>query len=135
VRDSLQLPAGEYAFMEWFCDDLNCDCRRVLLEVIVRGQPGKSAAHIAFGWEPRAFYEKWSVAPREFAREMARQTTEAALDPGTAQSPLAPHLLETFREMIASDPDYVARLKRHYNLFRKTLKVRSSHETQPRQNR
>jgi hypothetical protein len=122
------LPAGEYAFMEFYCDDLNCDCRRTLIEVWSRPQNGQVVAHINFGWERRSFYEKWSVASREAARKMARETTEAALDPIHPQAPYAPHLLRVFRQMIQMDPEYVARLKRHYDLFRKTLADAASAE-------
>ena len=32
------LPADEYLYMEFYCEDLNCDCRRVFLQVIAKGQ-------------------------------------------------------------------------------------------------
>jgi hypothetical protein len=32
------LPADEYAYLEFYCDDLKCDCRRVFLQVIAKGQ-------------------------------------------------------------------------------------------------
>jgi hypothetical protein len=119
-----QLAGEEFAFIEWYCDEMHCDCRRVILEVIARSRPDKPVAHIAFGWERRAFYERCSAAPRDIARTMARETTEGALDPMNAQSPLALMILDLFRQMIAVDPDYPARLKRHYDLFRKTLKAK-----------
>lgn len=53
---------------------------------------------------------------------MARETTAATLDRSNPQSRLATGLLELFREMMVMDPEYVVRLKRHYDLFRKTLK-------------
>jgi hypothetical protein len=121
VGASPGLPAGEYAFVELFCDEPGCDCRRVLLQVWSRARAGEPVAHIAFGWEERAFYEKWSVMPRDLARKMARETTEGALDPLNPQSQCAPALLRVFREMIALDGEYAGRLKRHYDLFRQTL--------------
>jgi hypothetical protein len=35
------LPADEYVYLEFYCEDRECDCRRVFLQVISRGQPGK----------------------------------------------------------------------------------------------
>ena len=31
---NVSLPADEYVYLEYYCDDLECDCRRVFLEVI-----------------------------------------------------------------------------------------------------
>ncbi len=42
-------PADEYAYLEFYCEDLQCDCRRAFLQVISRGQPGKIFASINFG--------------------------------------------------------------------------------------
>lgn len=30
------LPAGEYAYAEFYCKNLNCGCRRVFLQVVAR---------------------------------------------------------------------------------------------------
>ena len=32
-ENASRLPAGRYIFMECYCDDPECDCRRVLLRV------------------------------------------------------------------------------------------------------
>src|ERR1017187_7310783 len=52
------LPADEYIFLEFYCDDLDCDCRRVFLQVIAKGQPGNVFASIGYGWEKESFYRK-----------------------------------------------------------------------------
>ena len=52
------LPADEYIYLEFYCDDLKCDCRRVFLQVIAKGQPGKVFASISYGWEKESFYRK-----------------------------------------------------------------------------
>ena len=31
------LPADEYIYLEFYCEDLDCDCRRVFLQVIAKG--------------------------------------------------------------------------------------------------
>ena len=43
------LPADAYLYLEYYCDDLDCDCRRVFLEVIAKGQPGKVFASTVAG--------------------------------------------------------------------------------------
>ena len=45
-----------------------------------------------------------------------------ALNRMSRQSPLAPALLETVAEMVLTDEAYIARLERHYRLFKKALK-------------
>ena len=110
------LPADEYAYLEFYCDDLNCDCRRVFLQVVAKGQPGKVFASIAYGWEKESFYRKrmpWD--PDE-----ARGTVRGELDPLNEQSEFAEDFLDLFRRVVLDEP-YRLRLRRHYKLFREEL--------------
>src|SRR5439155_4036687 len=52
------LSAGEYAFVEFYCEDLDCDCRRVFIEVIARHQQDQVLASINYGWDEESFYRK-----------------------------------------------------------------------------
>lgn len=52
------LPPGSYSFLEMFCDEPKCDCRRVFLYV-VSSRGVDPEAVIAWGWESRGFYAKW----------------------------------------------------------------------------
>ena len=77
-------------------------------------------ASINFGWEDEEYYrQKMPYMP-----EAAREITDASLDPINAQSPEAPELLSLFQEVVLADPAYKARLKRHYELFRRSLRKR-----------
>lgn len=40
VTPVMALEPDEYAFVEFYCDDLACDCRRVHLQVIDPQSPG-----------------------------------------------------------------------------------------------
>jgi len=87
------LPADEYIYLEFYCEDLNCDCRRVFLQVISKGQPGKVFASIGYGWEKESFYRKrmpWD--PDE-----AKGTVRGELDPLNEQSEFAEDFLELFQ--------------------------------------
>jgi hypothetical protein len=110
------LPVGEYSFFELYCEDPGCDCRRVLLQVLTPQAPETPLATINYGWESAAFYTRWMHGDAQAGREI----TEACLDPLNAQSEYADHLLDMFREMMMTDPDYVARLGRHYEMFKAT---------------
>ncbi len=110
------VPAGEYAFMELYCADPGCDCRRVIIQVVSREDPEAALAIIVFGWEKAAFYQKRMPWDSNAGREI----TSGTLDPLNRQSKHAPALLHLFRTVVADAP-YRLRLKRHYEAFRKSL--------------
>lgn len=97
------IPAATYAFVAFFCPDPKCDCRRVLLAVFDENRPSQSLASISFGFD--------------------RDADDAGpfLDPLNRQAPYAEDLLELAETYLFSDPQYVARLERHYNLFKEAV--------------
>jgi len=110
----LGLPTGEYGFIEMYCDERGCDCRRVLFQVISRRQE-KVEAVIAWGWEDVDFYAKW------FKYGDAADAAELkgpVLNLGSAATELAPALLELVRNVLLKDPEYVERIKGHYKMFK-----------------
>ena len=115
------LPADEYLYLEFYCDDLECDCRRVFLQVIAKGQPGKVFASISYGWEKESFYQKrmpWDP-------DDAKETIRGELDPLNEQSEFARDFLDLFRRVVLDEP-YRLRLRRHYQLFREELARRQA---------
>ena len=114
------LPIGQYAFVELYCDEDGCDCRRVLLEVTTRQAPNTPLAIINYGWESVAFYTRWMHGDKQAGRDIAN----AVLDPLNPQSKYADHLLDMFRSDLMTKPDYVARLARHYEMFKQDLRQR-----------
>jgi hypothetical protein len=110
------LLADEYPYLEFYCDDLECDCRRVFLQVIAKGQPGKVFASISYGWEKESFYRKrmpWN-------QDDAKGTVRGELDPLNEQSEFAQDFLDMFQRVVLDEP-YRLRLRRHYQLFREEL--------------
>lgn len=110
VRNHKELPNGEFYFTESYCNDLNCDCRRVFINVI---HNEKIVATIGYGWEDVKFYEEW-VGEKELAQEMCGTRLEVN---GPCDK-LAKKLLKIFEEEILKDQNYIERLKRHYELFK-----------------
>ena len=108
------LPIGEYDFLELYCDDPGCDCRRVLVQVTTPQAPRTALATINFGWESAEFYAHKLHGDKQAGREI----TEASLDPLHPQSEYAEYLLDYFRARLATDPAYVANLARHYAMFK-----------------
>lgn len=115
TNSSGALPADEYGFMEFYCDDAKCDCRRAFIQVLSRSRQGKVLASINVGWERLEFYRR----RMPYMPEAAQEIVSGSLDPINEQSELAPALLEVFRNTVAT-ADYRARLKSHYELFRRT---------------
>ena len=109
------LPDGEYGFMELYCDEPNCDCRRVTMTVITPEYGwDKIYATISYGWETADFYRRW------FPGGDPVEMQGPELNPLGPQSERAEALLDLFRMLIES-PDYVERLKRHYAMFRESV--------------
>ena len=118
------LPLGEYSFIEMFCDEPGCDCRRVFF--IVMSSFGKRPETvIAYGWESREFYANWSSMSTP---EMIDELQGPVLNLGSPHSDLAPGILAMAEEMLLSDDSYVDRLKRHYKMFRDKIDGKPSVE-------
>jgi hypothetical protein len=114
------LPADEYGLLELYCNDDNCDCRRVMFDVLSRKQ-NKSVAVIAYGWEEASFYQRWFGGEDSPASRIAvNEMTGLNLNSASHQSEIAPAFLEVIRWLL-TDPAYVARIKRHYRMFRDTV--------------
>jgi hypothetical protein len=110
------LPDDEYGLIEAYCNDQNCDCRRVFFNVASRKRE-QIVAVIAWGWESRDYYVRW------FGRDeplIIRELMGPALNTASRQSELAPALVEAVKVILA-DPAYVERLKRHYRMFKETV--------------
>jgi hypothetical protein len=121
VTPTSGLSGGEYAVVEFYCDDLECDCRRVFLQVIARHCQDKVLASINYGWEKESFYRKrlpWD-------QDAPRQIVRGSLDPMNEQSEHAPELLELFQRRVLDEP-YRLRLRKHYQLFREELQRRQN---------
>src|SRR2546426_1807799 len=104
---SKELPDGDYGFIELYCDEPGCDCRRVMIDVL-RPETGWSEiwATISYGWESLDFYRKWGGAASD-----PIEMKGPYLDPLNPQTTYSSALLNLFRFLLQS-PDYVQRLKR-----------------------
>lgn len=98
------LPAGRFGFLEFYCDDPECDCRRVLLQVRSKEQPETTLATINYGWESVGFDTKWLHGDRA----EARQIKDASLAPINPQSRLAASFLRLLQTVVLRDRPYLA---------------------------
>lgn len=109
------LPADEYAFVEFYCEEPGCDCRIVFLEVIRKNDPDRVLATIDYGWEKESYYRNYF-----FEDDEARQTVCGNLDPINEQSEFAEEFLALFQNTVLDVP-YSLRLRRHYRMFKEEL--------------
>lgn len=111
------LPPDEYGFVDMYCNDKGCDCRRVFISVLAMKNPGVKAV-ITWGWEDRSFYQRW-LGLRD--KEMIDTLKGPCLDISSSQSDVAKKLLAFFQNIMLQDQNYVERIKRHYAMFRKSV--------------
>ncbi|MCI5138842.1 MAG: hypothetical protein D3922_10600 [Candidatus Electrothrix sp. AR1] len=116
-HSEFNLPPADYAFLEMFCDEPDCDCRRVFFSVISSRDEDIKAV-IAWGWEDQVFYTTWL---RDSDPNVIKELMGPALNSASPQSDLAPALLKVFQEVLLPDTAYVERVKRHYAMFRATV--------------
>ena len=110
-----ELPPGQYGFLELFCDDPKCDCRRVVISVISPQRGPAPLATINYGWERVEFYARWLGT-----WQGAAACKGPSLDPLNPQTTYAEALLALFKSAL-EDQRYKERLERHYALFKRTL--------------
>lgn len=119
VKRSHQVPVGEYCFMDSYCNDPTCDCRRTMVFVVSKDSPGeKVLATLSYGWESFIFYKKWMMTGN---KKMIQEFKGPALVSMAPQSHYAPFFLKVFSGFV-SDKRYVNLLKTHYRMFKGALK-------------
>ena len=116
IQGAGDVPDGDYDLIECFCNEIDCDCRRVMISVLACNT-NKIVAYISYGWESVDFYLKWAYNLAD-----AIECKGPYLDPLNQQSPYAPFFLSLFEGYVLQDKTYVERLKKHYALFKAALK-------------
>jgi hypothetical protein len=120
------LPSGPYGLLEFYCDEIDCDCRRVLFHII-RPDTGEEVwATISFGWETPEYYRRWSRDG-----EMADEMAGASLDPFGPQTKHSAELLALFADHAQPNAGYIARIKKHYAEVKRLCRQGSRHVLPP----
>lgn len=115
-ENECQMPAGRYLFVESYCDDPACDCRRVFLQVLSHAEKERMLLGINYGWESPKYYQKYL----HWSAKKAREISAGCLDPLSPRPDWAATFLQLFRENVLDD-FYKTRLKQHYTLFKLSL--------------
>lgn len=114
---SISLSPGDYGFLEMFCDEPGCDCRRVFFSVVSSAHHELEAV-IAWGWETPEFYAEWM---NNGDPEIIADLKGPVLNLGSPATARAPALLELTRNVLLQDTNYIERIKRHYQMYRQQI--------------
>ena len=117
IHGNSELPDDMYTLLELYCDEKNCDCRRVFLNIFSENTQ-KTLAVITYGWEKRKYYIDWMG---ENDPDAIDSLIGPELNLSSHQSKLAPALLKKIDFVLKTDISYVKRLKEHYKIFRKEI--------------
>lgn len=109
------IPDGDYAFIDFYCVDPDCDCRRAVIQV---HSDDRIVGTFNYGWESRDFYAKWMGH-----NEVTDLLVGVTIEPSGPQSPYSHRLLALF-ESLLEDPEYASRFPRHYREFKNALRAK-----------
>lgn len=108
-----EIPDGKYGFLELYCTKKDCDCRRLLINVIDVNNNCKQVATISYGFDDLKYYGS--------TKSTALENKGPFLDPLNIQSKYSNFLLKFFKNTILKDEKYIQRLKKHYKMFKKSV--------------
>jgi hypothetical protein len=115
VFNHAHIPNGKYVFLEMYCPDYSCDCRKASI-LVLEDNAHKKMALISYGWASMKFYLKWGLSKGD-----AESLTKGYVDPLGENTKYSSYFLDIFLNSIKEEPDFKNRLKRHYKLYKNSL--------------
>ena len=113
LRDSPQLPDGDYTFIDMYCTDPTCDCRKTMIQVM---RDGIHVATINFGWESPEFYKQWMSG---YLDESMPPLHGATIDLTSPDKVSSQGILAFFNALL--DQKWISIIKNHYNAVKTEL--------------
>lgn len=107
LRDSRQLPDGNYRFVDMYCTDPACDCRKTMILVY---RDDVHVSTINFGWESAAFYQEWIGDSHE--DDIGVSMNGASIDITSPDGVSPRGMLAFFLALL--DENWLAKFKKHY---------------------
>ena len=118
ITKSPQLPDGEYSFIDTYCSDPVCDCRKTMIQVM---HEGKLVSIINYGWEPAAFYQNWMGGSAEDNPMPAMHGASIDI---TSPDLISTHgILALFNALL--NDIWIAKFKRHYDEVKAAMSKRT----------
>lgn len=114
LKQSPHLPDGDYTFVDTYCIDASCDCRRTLIQVL---HNGVHVSTIGFGWESPSFYKDWMGVRSD--EEYTSRLDGASIDMSSPNKVSAQSMIGFFGALL--DEKWINIFKRHYAAVKKKL--------------
>jgi len=108
IKQSSQLPDGEYSFIDTYCIDPECDCRKTMIQVI---HNGKLVAIINYGWESKTYYDNWMGDKTD--TETIPKMNGASIDISSPNLVNEDAILELFKTL--QNTMWISKFKLYYN--------------------
>ncbi len=119
IKQSPQLPDGEYNFVDTYCADPNCDCRKTMIQVM---HNGNLASVINYGWESAAFYKNW-MGSSDKDNSMPKMHG-ASIDITSPDLVSADGVLALFNALL--NDMWIAKFRRHYGKVKAAMSKKAN---------
>lgn len=106
LRNSPELPDGDYRFVDTYCVEPGCDCRKTMILVFLNDV---HVSTISFGWEPQSFYREWMGSKDD---RLAGEMSGGSIDITSPDRVPAKGMLAFFRALL--DENWILRFRAHY---------------------
>ena len=118
LLDHPSLPSGRYFFIELYCTDKKCDCRKTIIHVY---HEKEHVSSVNYGWEKPSFYSKWmkSNDDDDMAKEMSGLTIDF-MSPSKINEEAILEVIETLLSPDSGDKSWVSSMKNHYRHTRRS---------------
>lgn len=120
-QDTFGLPKGIYFLAENYCADKECDCRKVMINVVTMDDNPTVLGTVGFGWEDAEYYKKW-LNDDQLGEEMA----SASIEVGGIQAGMEKECLDLVKNSLR-DKNYVNLIKKRYKTFKEKMKSEHGH--------
>ena len=118
IAKSPQLPDGEYSFIDMYCADPGCDCRKTMIQVM---HNGKFVSVINYGWEPDTFYKNWMGSSAEGSP--MPQMHGASIDITSPDLVNRKGMLSLFNALL--NDIWIEKFKQHYDKVKSVMAKRA----------
>jgi len=118
IAQSPQLPDGEYSFIDMYCSDPRCDCRKTMVQVM---HNGRVVSIVNYGWESAVFYKKWMGRSAE--DNTFPSMNGASIDITSPNLVSEEGILGLFNALL--DDMWIAKFKRHYKEVKSEMSNKS----------
>lgn len=110
------LPDGEYCFVDSYCTEPGCDCRKTIIQVF---HDDERVSIVSYGWESAKFYTAWMKPLKDpkLAREMSGLSVDI-LGPDL----VSPKDILTFMNRLM-DETWIAKIKESYRRIREIVET------------